>query len=457
MDASEAVKEFTELLDANEFERLQGFDDYHRGRFDDPYLPSVNHSAIATEYRDLLSRANLPICGLVVSAVVDRLQVEGYQSTDTGQVDEEVWSWWQASNLDGRQSMLYADSLVFGDGYVLIVDEGEQPGFYVQSPLNMVVDLDSTNPAVIERAVKQVKNRGWLYTDEAIYAFRKNDFRVDSRGWELEAVTPHSAGEVPIVRFPNRMDSRGVTQSEIELISGPQRRIIQTLADRLMVQRAASWKQRWVSGIEVEVDKDGKAVPPFRVGVDQLVVSENPDARFGQWDESPFDAHLQAIEADIRHAAAISQTPPHLLTPASISNISADALIAMEAGLTAKVQQRELAYGEAWEHAFRIGAQMVGYTLPDEAEVIWADLERRSDAQKVDGVLKLNSIGLPLSYLLERLSLSPQKAALILDEVEKQQAKAAAAAAASFGLAPGQGPAEPGSFPSADAPNPDGV
>jgi hypothetical protein len=165
-----------------------------------------------------------------------------------------------------------------------------------------------------------------------------------------------------------------------------------------------------------------------------LVVTENPDAKFGEWSESPFDAHLKAVEEDIRQAAAVSQTPPHLLTPTSISNISADALVALEAGLTAKVTERQLQWGESLEYAMKLGGQMVGYDIPEDSEVLWKDLERRSDAQRVDGVLKLRSMGLPMSYMLERLGLSPQAIERVLADYEAEQNRVAKAAAAAYGL-----------------------
>lgn len=448
---SDIVTTFTDLIEENEWKALEVYENYHRGEFETPYLPSVNHDAISREYKDLLSRANLPVCGLVVSAVTDRLQLDGYRTRKDASLDETVWNWWQANSLDGRQHMLYTDSLVFGDGYLSVTEvEGfEEPVMRVESPRNLVVVMDATDPTRVEMAAKLVKDRGWLYTADAIYALRQDlENYSGAKKWRVVSSSPNALGEAPIVRFPNRMDSRGKSLSEIELVSGPQRRIIQTVADRLMVQRSASWRQRWVSGISIETDQDGKAVPPFRIGVDQLVVSENPDARFGEWAESPFDTHLAAIEADIRHVASISQTPPHLLTPAAISNISADALIALEAGLTAKVQQRQLAFGEAWERAFTMCGTLAGYELPKDGEVIWADLERRSDAQRVDGALKLHSMGLPLNYLLERLGLSPQTIERVLKDAEEEKKKVMEASAAAFGLAPGQSPMDTPSAPS---------
>jgi hypothetical protein len=440
----EVVKTFVDLIGNAKWEQLEQWDKYHRGEFEPPYLPSVNRSMLAQEYQDLLSRADLNICALIVSAVVDRLQIEGIRSTGTGQNDDTVWQWLQSSNFDARQTLLYRDAMIFGSGFLSVVPNGDMPKFSAESPLNLSVKYDPTDPTKVLLGAKTVDDYGWLYTDEVIYALRRST-KDWERGWVVVEETPHNAGATPLVRFPNRLDSRGRDMSEISLIASPQRRILQTIADRLLVQRAASWRQRYISGISIEQDEEGNAIPPFRVGVDQIVVSENPDARFGEWSESPFDAHLRAVEDDIRQAAAVSQTPPHLLAPHTISNISAEALVALEAGLAAKVQERQLQWGEAIEYAARLGGNIVGYEIADDAEVLWADLERRSDAQRVDGALKLRSMGLPMEFLLERLGLTPQAIKRVMDASAKEQATAAATSAAAFGMAPSQAPIGAGS------------
>jgi len=432
------VQDFTDVLDDNNWNYLARWDKYARGEFERAGLPSTNRTALAFEYDDLLSRADLPICSLVVSAVVDRLRVGGFRASMAHEFDEQLWEWFQYSYMDARQTMVYRDAMVFGDGYVSVTPGGEFPIFRAESPLQMSTRFDDYDPTKVRVAAKVAGRRGWLYTEDYIHRFERKDDRA--RGWEEVGRIEHAAGEVPIVRFGNRLDSRGWSQSEVGLVAPIQRRIIQTVADRLLVQRAAAWKQRWVAGISVDTDDNGKAIPPFEVGVDQLVVSEDPNTKFGEWNASSFREHLEAVEADIRAAAAITQTPPHLLSPMSISNISADALIALEAGLTAKVQERQQNWGESWEYALRIGGRMVGMDVPETAETVWVDLERRSDAQRIDGATKLRSIGLPMGYLLERLGLSPQTIERVLDEQRAEQQRNMEASAAAFGLTPGAGP-----------------
>lgn len=431
-------KQFSDQIAQNRWYQLEEWDRYMRGDFGSASLPSTNHTAVAREYNDLLNRADLPICSLVVNAVTERLQVTGFRDPESDAADEMLWEWFQSSKMDGRQQLLYNDALTFGESYMSVTPGGDMPVFRAESPLNMVVQLDPVDPMRVMTAAKQVKDYGWLYDDVFIYSLFYD--RTQPTGWKVIDRIEHNAGQCPIVRFANRVDSRGRTMSEISLVASIQRRIQQTVFDRLMVQRAAAWRQRWVSGIAVDVDEDGNAVPPFNIGVDQLVISEDPDTKFGDWAASSFGDHMNAVDMDIRQAAAVTQTPPHLLAPHTISNISAEALVALEAGLSAKVADRQLTFGETWEEALRMGGRIVGVDVRDEIETVWADLERRSDAQKVDSALKLRSMGLPMPFLLERIGLTPQATARVMDALESEQAQQAAVSAASFGLASGQSP-----------------
>ena len=434
----ELEKQFTNLIALNRWEELTGWDNYYRGVFELASLPSTNHSAVAKEYMDLLNRSDLPICSLIVSAVVERMKVQGFRDGGSEKTDDMLWDWFQKSKLDARQQLLFNDSMVFGDGFLSVTPGGDTPIFRVESPMNLSVQFDPEDPMLVKTAAKVVGDMGWFYTDEVIYRLQYS--RETITGWSVVGELEHTGGATPIIRFPNRLDSRGRSMSEIQLVASIQRRIIQTTADRLLVQRAAAWKQRYVSGISVDTDADGNAVAPWNIGVDQLIVSEDVDTKFGEFGASSFAEHLSAVDLDIRQAAAVTQTPPHLIAPSAISNISAEALVALEAGLASKVKDRQLTWGESFEEALSIGGRMVGQDVAYDTETVWADLESRSDAQRVDAALKLRSMGLPLPFLLERLGLSPQTNERVMASVREEQQMAADISASSFGLGAGQGP-----------------
>lgn len=438
----EVVKQFREVQESarqsEQHDRMRQFDRLHRGEFDRPYLPA-DDPGLAAEYRALVARSELGICSLIVTAVAERLRVDGIKADSSASGAEGLWwSWWQASGMDARQQLVYRDALALGDGYVLVTPNGEVPRFTVESPLNLWVKLRDDDPLLVEVAAKRVGRLGWLYTADSIWQLVE-DLRADS-GWRVAGRVEHGMGECPLVRFPNRLDSAGRSQSELAEVAATQARINQTLFDRLLVQKFASWRILGATGITLEEDDDGNKVPPFRPSVDNLLIAEESDAKFYSLDASSFQQHQDAVESDIKHAGAVTQTPPHLLAPGSISNVSADALVALEAGLASKVRSRQLEWGECHERAVRLGGRIVGVEVPDGIEVLWANLEARSQAQVVDATLKLRSIGLPLRFLLERLGLTPAQIEGVQSEVAREAQVAADAQARSFGVGGYQDP-----------------
>lgn len=437
MEGKDIIERFRDVQESaeqgNRHEQMRRYDRLHRGEFDRPYLPA-DDPGLANEYRQLVERAELGICSLIVTAVAERLRVDGIKP-DSGEpsTDARWWSWWQASGLDARQQLVYRDALALADGYVLVTPNGDMPRLTVESPLNLYVDLRDDDPLLVDVAVKRVGKMGWLYTDEAIWHLVKNDRSV--LGWDIAGdPVVHGMGECPLVRFPNRLDSAGRSQSELAEVAATQARINQTLFDRLLVQKFASWRILGVTGITLEEDDEGNKVPPFRPSIDNLLVAEEPDARFTSLQSSSFSEHQEAVESDIKHAGAVTQTPPHLLAPGSISNVSAEALVALEAGLASKVRSRQLEWGESWERSIRLAGRTVGEQVPDGIEVLWANLEARSQAQVVDATMKLRSIGLPLRYLLERLGLTPAQIEAVQAEVAREAQVQADAQARSFGV-----------------------
>lgn len=413
------LREMLALGDASK-QNLKELDQVSKGVFDTVYLPSQDNTAIAREYTQLISRAELPICSLIVNAVNDRLNIEGVRERG-GQNDDALWGWWQYSKLDSRQAHIYADALTFGDAYLSVVPS-EIPGVPLlmpESPLLLTVEHDPVDPLKVVRAAKAIDDKqAWLYTDEAIIWFVKGQY-----GWEVAQRTLHPLGVCPIVRFPNKLDSAGRSESEIAQALPIQRRINQTIMTRLLLEASAAWRQRWVSGIDVDDDEDGNPIPPFRAGVDKLWVAEDPDTKFGEFMASSTADLLAAVEQDLRHIAVVTQTPPTLFAVTSISNISAESLAVLEGGLTRKVQHKQRAFGEAFEYAMRLGGALSGVAIPEDLEMVWGDYEISSLSQQSNALVQLRGAGLPLEFLLEKIMrLTPQTIEAVMAMVEAERA-----------------------------------
>lgn len=406
---------------------------HRRGEFEVSWMPRQARE----EYRQLARRARSNWLRLVVTVISQRMRVDGFRTGADRDDDDRAWARWQANRLDAAQGRVHRGMLVYGDAYVTVWPNEPHPRIAVDSPLRLYAepgDSDWDPPAL---ALKRWTGRdgrpvAMLYDDEQAWPLSRG-----GAGWEPSGEPArHGLGRVPVVRFPNEPDLEGQSQSEIEALIPIQLRINETLLDRIMGQKYASFRQRWVTGMAIPEDESGNPVEPFQAAIDRLWMAEEPDARFGEFSALDVRPLIESGADDIRQLSAISQVPPHYLLR-GLDQVGAETLVAAESGLALKVGDKQVSAGEAWEETMRLAALAAG----DEAgasdlssEVVWRDTEARSPAQLVDGLLKLGTLGLPLRWLLERYGLTPQAVDRVLALKAEQDAASARNQAASFGI-----------------------
>lgn len=158
---------------------------------------------------------------------------------------------------------------------------------------------------------------------------------------------------------------------------------------------------------------DGKKVPikPFDAIASALVQIEDPAGKLQQLPEANIKNY--SPEEDIKHLAALTKTPAHYLLGEMV-NLSADAIRAGEAGLISKTRRHHRSLGESHEDVTRLMLRV--QDRDDErsrdmgAEMIWADPESRSLAERADAATKLASINMPWQVIGEMvLGMTPQE------------------------------------------------
>jgi hypothetical protein len=89
---------------------------------------------------------------------------------------------------------------------------------------------------------------------------------------------------------------------------------------------------------------------------------------------------------------------------------SGESVRATEYGLTRKCQARQQSYGDGWQQVLHLCALVAGdQTLADDEElnVVWKDVEARSEGELVDALLKMGSLNVPPQALWQRWGASP--------------------------------------------------
>lgn len=412
-DAIEVVKDQLWAPFKAERDRLDKIDKWYRWDHDKPHAP--RHAT--KEYKTLSERAQTPWLGLVVTSVAQAMYVEGYRRQ--GEADNAVpWRWWQANGFDGRQIALHRAMLAYGHAYTTVLPgrdslSGERmPVIRGVSPRRMITfynepEYDDWPRYALRADPAKVKgSKGWalrLYDDESVHYLN-----CDSGGNQVTwmEMRDHGIGVCPVVRYANMMDLEGRTPGEVEPFIPVAARIDQTVFDRLVVQRFASWVVRTVAGMAKPDSEEEAAAKRLLLKIEDLLVAEDPDTKFGSLPATPLGGFIEAADADVRVLAAVSQTPAHEML-GQMANLSAEALAAARASLTARVEERKHPTGESHEQTFRLA----GHVMKDRAaatdvtaQVKWADTEIRSLAQAADALGKLaQMLGVPVEVLWEKI------------------------------------------------------
>lgn len=396
----------------SEKERLDKIDKWYRWDHDAPHQPRQS----TKEYKELSARSQTPWLGLVVTSVAQAMYVDGYRQAEA-EGDAVSWDWWQINGMDNRQIAVHRAALAYGQSYVTVLPGTDDFGADIpvirgKSPRRMIAMYDEPesddwphfalqcDPAKVNGSPGYAMR---MYDDENIWFFQSSEYGDDITYMEFRE---HNLGVCPVVRFCNDLDLEGRSAGEVEPFIPVAGRIDQTVFDRLVVQRFASWIIRTISGMSQPDSAEEAEATRLKLKVEDLLVADDPDTKFGSLPATPLDGFIAAAKTDIQTLAAVSQTPTHELTGDMI-NLSAEALAAARASLEAKVGERQHSFGESHEQHLRLSAHVMGdeaAARDRSAQVRWADTSTRSLAQAADALGKLaQMLGVPVEMLWEKI------------------------------------------------------
>lgn len=395
--------------------KLDRIDRWARWTHDNPDQPKQS----TREYRELVARAQAPWGDLVVTSIAQTLYVEGYRRPDDPD-DTTAWGIWQANGMDGRQVALHRAVLTYGLAYETVLpgrnDLTEEPMPQLRgiSPREMIAVYDDpANDDWPVYALRVSKRRGGfvfeVFDSAKIYKARAKEM-TDRPEFMADEEREHGAGVTPVVRFKNRFDLEGRSAGEIEPFIPVLGAIDQTKFDRLVVQRFGAWIVRTISGMSIPETAEQAGTTQQAVEmvlrINDLLVAEDPDTKFGSLPATPLDGFIKAHEADLTDLAATSQTPAFELL-GQMANMSAEALAAAKASQTAKSDERKHTLGEDHEQALRLASHIAGDAegaSDFQAQVRWEDTTIRSLAQAVDALGKMATmLGFPPELLWSKV------------------------------------------------------
>lgn len=395
-----------------EWARLRKYVRYARGKQALPWLPE----GVETEYRDIATKSASNWIDLVIRAVTQGLIVDAYGDD----ADSNLWAEaWQANGMDARQHALSRAAGTLGYSFINVLPS-EDDGVWMrpEAATSQYAVYDDPSDEWPTHSIRQITKPGkgkpgrWeLYDAEARYLLTGQMGRA-------EVVTlEHNLEVCPVVRMLWQIDLLGDPMGEVEPVISIQDRIVDATFTLQMVAKYGAFPQRWIAGInpgEPLRDADGAPLldssgnpimPTIKAYIDHILLASDVDTKFGQFAAADLRQYVEALEAHIRHLAAITQTPPHYLL-GSLVNLSAEALAAAESGLQRKIREKREVLGEGYEQAMRLAALVLGdeaAAMDTSSQVHWQDVESRSLAQTADALLKLGQLGVPPKMLFQMI------------------------------------------------------
>lgn len=412
------------------------YDDYYRGEHRLLFASSKFREA----FGDLFSAFADNWCPIIVDAVEERLNVEGFRFGDASS-DGDAWEIWQQNGLDAMSQIAHTEALIAGEAYAAVWNSDGQPSVTVEHAGETIVRSDRATRRRLAALKRWRSDDGALqatvYLPDGLYKFEaktgSEKWRLptsdkDAVGWIAARASrwtarevagepwpvPNPLGVVPVVPLQNRPRLLTGGESELADVIPLQDAANKILSDMLVASEFAAFPQRTATGLEIPTDPEtGQPQEPFRPGVDRLWLAEDPEVKFGEFSVANLGNYVTAVELLVQHIASQTRTPPHYFALTG-QYPSGESIKSAETGLVAKARRKMRHFGESWEEVLRLCFAVRGE--PEKAaygaaETIWGDPESRTEGEHVDALLKLSALGVPQQQLWEDAGYSPQQIA----------------------------------------------
>lgn len=420
------LEKLQEKLDTTQGE-LGRLDLYFEGRQPAAFLAPKSREALGNKLRVLA----VAFPKLVVTSLAERLSVTGFRAIGDEKADRELWRAWQASDMEEQSHLAHIDTLAYGRSFVFVWAGADgKPLVTVESPKQVAALHDPATGSLIAVLKQWVAADGrtvnaTLLEAETITRYEGNA----ATALRTVEVIPNPLGEVPVVALVNRqrlLDVDGASEMTdvLDLTDG----LNKVMSDAMVSSEYFARPRRWVTGLEIVEDEDGKPINPFSSEHDRVWQSEDAGTKFGQFEGARLDGYADMTAALTQQIGAVSGLPPHYLGLNGDQPPSADAIRSAEASLVAKVIGKQRTLGRAWA---KVADLMVKVTEGDnerDLETVWAAPDTRTPGQVADAAAKLAGIGVPLEAVLANpLGYTPSQIETIMKStkgttVKEQQA-----------------------------------
>lgn len=353
-------------------------------------------------------------CAVVVDAVADRLRLQSMSVAKDQPSTDLLAQLWQRQRLQLEAKSVHEAVLAIGEAFVIIwpgeAVEGAEAipvQIYYNDPRLCHVFYSAENPRTKEFAAKwwvdtELKRRLTLYYPDQLVYYVSKGKAANVTSWRsfLPATPPEAPnpfGEVPVFHF--RLETR-VIKGELANVITIQNAINKLLLDMMVCAEFGAFKQRWV--ISNAGDTEALKNAPYEHWFIPAGDGLGQPTSVGQFDASDLKNYTDAIEKLAADIGRITNTPKHFLF-AQGGDPSGEALIALEAPLNKKVQDRIDHLTPTWQEAAAFALKVAGKPVDELGiAVSWAPVETIQPKTQAEIRESATRSGIPLVTALRK-------------------------------------------------------
>lgn len=416
-------------------------------------------SEFRVDFAQLLRRARLNMCPAVVTSVRDRLKLTGFthnmktpetpetedaEAPDSGiavtdPAQDRIGAIWRRNRMDQRAGEVHLEALTMGDAYaivwkspitgkvtifpnyarmVTVLYDEEEPDLIALAARSWQMDDGrvALNLYYPDRTEKFITRRKVVSAVGQTTELKAQLFVIAASEEARDGVIDNPYGRVPVFHFGNSAGCGGFGVSELREAIPVQDCLNKTLRDMLIGGEEQALRQRYATGVEFPVDPDTKQ-PINKFVPGDFWATASKEAKFGELEAANL-TQLQAVKEGYKvDMAMVTGTPPYYFYANAGNPPSGESLKTLEQRLTSKVEDRQVAFGNAWEDLMAFALQVDGLADADKIslDAVWANTTPRSETEDINNAaVKMTKLGMPLAQVYRELGYSDEETTRLL-------------------------------------------
>jgi hypothetical protein len=342
-------------------------------------------------------------CSVVVDSVKERIELDSFEVPEAASKDlDDIWT---RNLLDLESDDLHEAALVTGEAYLVVQQNDDGVDMFYNDPRLCHVFYESDNPRKKRMAAKMWAGDDDKYHLTLYYSdrFEKYISQADAENvtdatnfvLQEDGIVPIEEGFIPVFHY---ILSKRVIKGDLNDVIPLQNAINKLLTDMMVVGDYGSFPQRYIiSNAEVGKLKNS----PNEIWAIPSGDGAGQGTSVGQFQPADLSNYLHSINQLAGDISRITRTPKHYFYSEG-GDPSGEALIAMEAPLNRKVQDRIERFEPVWKEAMSYALHLSGHEVDvQEITVRWERVETIQPRTQAEIRSLGVQAGIPLITLLK--------------------------------------------------------